>query len=339
MGVRSAAIEELQPAAAPRGRTLFLRVFLINAAILVVDGLLLGLAPPVVRSPPAIGDAMVILVGLALVLAINYLLMREAFRPLHRLRRRVAEVQRLGPDQHLPDDSSVREVADLTQAFNGMLVRLEDERNRSMSQMLAVRERERRRLSRELHDEVGQTLSAALLLLERRGDCGPAELERQLADAAETVRDGLEGARRVAHALRPEILEEHELGGALTSLGRRMSASADLTVAVTVPRPLPHLPEDVELAIYRVAQEAMTNVVRHAAASRAELAVRIDDGMLTLNVNDDGIGLRPGGSPGHGLRGMHERARAVGADLAVRGGTSGGTELELRVPLPAGVGG
>lgn len=319
-----------------RGLTLFHRVFLVNASILVVDGLLLAVSPPIVHSPPAIGDALVILFGLLLVLAANYALVREAFRPLYRLRQRVAEVQRLGPDQHLPDDTSVREVADLTHAFNGMLTRLEDERHRSISQALAARERERRRLSRELHDEVGQTLSAALLLLQPRGSDDPAEFERQLSEAAETVRDGLEGARRVAHALRPEILEQLELGSALANLGRSMGAAADLNVAVTVPPALPALPADVELAVYRVAQEAMTNVVRHACATRAQLAVRLDPAALTLSVSDDGAGLPPDAARGHGLRGMHERARAVGAELVVRNGAAGGTELELRVPLPGG---
>jgi two-component system sensor histidine kinase UhpB len=333
----TADLDRSTDAAPPRrGLTLFHRVFLVNALILVVDGLLLAVAPPIVHSPPAIGDALVIAAGLLLVLAANYALMREAFRPLHRLRERVAEVQRLGPDQHLPDDSSVREVADLTHAFNGMLTRLEDERHRSISQALAVRERERRRLSHELHDEVGQTLSAALLLLQPRDTDDRDEFERQLSEAAETVRDGLEGARRVAHALRPVILEQLELGSALANLGRSMGASADLSVAVRVPRALPALPADVELAVYRVAQEAMTNVVRHACASHVQLAVRLDDTALTLSVSDDGIGLAPGASRGHGMRGMHERARAVGAELAVRDGIAGGTELDLRVPLPGG---
>lgn len=335
----SHAVDSAEAAAARRGLTLFWRVFLVNAAILVVDGLLLGLAPPIVNSPPRIGDALVILLGLLLMLAVNYMLMREAFRPLHRLRERLAEVRRLDPDQHLPEDSTVREVADLTRAFNEMLIRLQEERHRSDTQMLAVRERERWRLSRELHDEVGQMLSAALLLLRPGPTPTHEDMERQLVDAAEAVREGLDGARRVAHALRPEILEQLEFGGALANLGRRMGAAADLDVAVTVPPALPRMTEDVELAIYRIAQEAMTNVVRHARASRAVLAVRIEGGTLMLNINDDGVGRPAGSPPGNGLRGMQERARTVGADLVVRNGVSRGTELELRVPLAAGLGG
>ena len=323
-------------AVADRGPTLFWRVFLVNAAILVGDGLLLALAPPVVNSPPTIGDALVIVAGLSLMLIVTYTLMHQAFGPLHRLRERVAGVQRLDSDQHLPDDSSVREVADLTRAFNEMLIRLDDERQRSDAQTLAVRERERWRLSRELHDEVGQMLSGALLLLETSAPPTPEATDPRCAEVADIIREALEGARRVAHALRPEILEELALGPALANLARRTEAVADFEVEVTVPRVLPQMSEDVELAVYRIAQEAMTNVVRHARPSRAALAVRVTDATLTLNVSDDGVGPPTGVAVGNGLKGMRERARGIGADLVVGDACPQGTALELRVPLSDG---
>lgn len=323
-------------ATAHRGATLFWRVYLVNAAILVGDGLVLAVSPPIVNSPPRLGDVLVILSGLLLILVINYLLMRQAFGPLHRLRERLAGVQRLDPDQRLPDDSAVREVSDLTQAFNDTLIRLEDERHRSDAQTLAVRERERSRLSRELHDEVGQMLSAALLVLQPARVPVHKDVERQIADAAEIVREGLEGARRMAQALRPAILEELALGAALVNLARRMGAVAGLEVVVRVPRALPWMSEEIELAIYRIAQEAMTNVVRHADASRAVMAVHVVAGVLTLEIDDDGVGRTPAASPGSGLKGMRDRARGIGAELVVRDAHPHGTALVLRVPLAPG---
>ena len=320
-------------AAGGRGPTLFWRVFLVNATILVGDGLLIAVSPPIVNSPPSFGDAIVIVMGLSLMLVVNYTLMRHAFGPLHRLRERVAGVQRLDCDQQLPHDSSVREVADLTRAFNEMLVRLEDERHRSDAQTRVVRERERWRLSRELHDEVGQMLSGALLLLETTGTPASAAADRRCAEVADIIREALEGARRVAHALRPEILEELALGPALANLGRRTEAVAGFEIDIAVPRVLPPLSEDVELAVYRIAQEAMTNVVRHARASRAALAVGVTEATLTLTVSDDGVGRATGVPDGNGLKGMRERASGIGADLVVCDASPQGTALELRVPL------
>jgi two-component system sensor histidine kinase UhpB len=318
---------------ARRGPSLFWRVFVVNALILVGDGLTLALAPPILSSPPGVADAVVVFAGLMLMLALNYVLMREAFRPLHRLRGRVAQIHSLGSEQHLPDDSATREVADLTRAFNVMLSRLERERRRSTLEALATQERERRRLSRELHDEVGQTLSAALLVLRPGPEQLPDGVRRQLGEAAELVREGMQATRRVAHSLRPEVLDELGLGTALCNLARRMAGAAELDLRLSVPEQLPPLPEDVELVIYRIAQEALTNVVRHAGASFAAMSVRVEAGRLRLAVYDDGCGLPAEHRDGAGIRGMRERALAAGAELVVRPGLESGTQVELTVPL------
>jgi two-component system sensor histidine kinase UhpB len=326
-------------ASARRGPTLFWRIFVVNALILLGDALTLALAPPTLDSPPGLTDAVVVVAGLLLMLTVNYVLMRHAFRPLHRLRRRVAEVDSLGPEQHLPHESTMREVADLTRAFNVMLSRLEREQRRSASAALAAQEHERRRLSRELHDEVGQTLSAALLVLQPGPAQLPEDVRRHLAEAAEMVREGLQGTRRVAHALRPEVLDELGLLRALANLARRMASAAELDLSMNVPSELPPLPEEVELAIYRIAQEALTNVVRHAGASRAAVTVRVEGRRLRLTVCDDGRG--PGrldhDGAGHGIAGMRERALAVGGDLVVGPAPGAGTEVRLTIPLGEGL--
>ena len=140
----------------------------------------------------------------------------------------------------------------------------------------------------------------------------------------------------MAQALRPAILEELALGAALVNLARRMGAVAGLEVVVRVPRALPWMSEEIELAIYRIAQEAMTNVVRHADASRAVMAVHVVAGVLTLEIDDDGVGRTPAASPGSGLKGMRDRARGIGAELVVRDAHPHGTALVLRVPLAPG---
>lgn len=317
-----------------RGPTLFWRVFVVNALIVLGDGLTLALAPPIRSSPPGLSDIIVVIFGLLIMLALNYTLMRQAFRPLYRLGCRLAEVDSLGPDQHLPDDSTTREVSDLTHAFNVMLSRLENEQRRTTSAALAAQERERRRLSGELHDEVGQTLSAALLLLQPGSDPLPDSVRRQLAEALEAVREGLQATRRVAHELRPGVLDELGLATALANLARRMARAGELDLRLSVPAELPAMPDDVELVIYRIAQEALTNVVRHAGGSRVAITVLLEERHLRLTVCDNGSG--PGGADrdgGNGIRGMRERAFAVGANLVVRSGAESGTEVHLTVPF------
>jgi two-component system, NarL family, sensor histidine kinase UhpB len=193
--------------------------------------------------------------------------------------------------------------------------------------VLDAQESERLRVSRELHDEVGQTLTAVLLQLGRIAKHAPPELAAELEDAQERARETLEEVRRISRELRPEALDDLGLASALVALSERFG----LDVTRRLDRDLPELNEETELVIYRVAQEALTNVARHSGSEHVELELSSDNGSLTLRVLDDGCGIDA--EDGGGLRGMRERAVLVGADFSVGRRRGGGTEVRLEVPL------
>ncbi|HEV2785876.1 MAG TPA: histidine kinase, partial [Solirubrobacteraceae bacterium] len=234
-------------------------------------------------------------------------------------------------------ESSARDhdaqLLELTSAFNQMLSRLESERRDSARRALAAQERERRRIARELHDEVGQLLTGIVLRSETLARRADGALRPDLEDLREVARRAAEEARDIARRLRPEALDELGLQSALLTLCNAVSANAGIEIARDVERALPLSPEQ-ELVIYRVAQESITNVVRHAQARRIDLCLRRDDGGgVLLKLGDDGVGM-PSRHEGdsNGIRGMRERALLVGAELAVGASPRGGTEVRLRIP-------
>jgi len=178
-----------------------------------------------------------------------------------------------------------------------------------------------------LHDEVGQALTAVLLQLDRAAAGGqPAE---RIAEAREAARATLEEVRAIARNLRPEALDDLGLAAALRQLCNE-AERAGLQVERRI-SPEVRLSPEVELVVYRVAQEAITNVLRHAAAERLVCVLEPSGAGAQLRVIDDGRG-RGDSAPGSGLQGMRERAVLAGATLEVRTPATGGTSVSLRVP-------
>jgi two-component system sensor histidine kinase UhpB len=307
------------------------RVFAGNAAVLVAAALLLVLTPATVSFPVALTEAVVLAVGLAATLAVDFVLLRRAFGPLGRLRRFMAVVDPLQPGARAEMGEGGPEVVELTEAFNQMIERLERERRESARAALAGQEAERLRIARELHDEVGQALTAIVLELEHAArDTGAPEV----AEAREGARAALKDVREIARRLRPEALDDLGLGSALAALTVDVSRRTRLRVERRVAPGLPALAAEEELVIYRVAQEALTNVARHSGAKTARVELRADDGHVELVVHDDGSGFDPTAAEGSGLLGMRERAVLVGATLAIETGVSGGTTIRLRLGAP-----
>src|SRR5919109_211845 len=206
-----------------------------------------------------------------------------------------------------------------------MLDRLEGERRESARRALAAQEGERRRIARELHDEIGQVLTGLVLRSETLSRRAPAELRGDLEDLREAARSGAQDVRMIAQRLRPEALDELGLQSALLALCTAVSDRAGIQITRDLERDLP-LTAEQELVIYRVAQESVTNVVRHAEATRIEVTLRRDgdgdgDGVV-LVVRDDGVG----------LPGMRERALLVGANIMIGPARDGGTEVRLHLP-------
>ncbi len=311
---------------------LFWRVFLLNAALLAAAGVLLAISPATISTPVRVVEEAVVAAGVLLLLVVNYALLRPVFKPLERLAQRMENVDLLRPGGRLRPSGS-REVAGLMRSFNEMLERLESERRESGRRALAAQEAERKRIAAELHDEVGQIMTGVLLLLEKVASELPAERRELLAEAQEATRRSVDEVRRIAQERRPELLEHLGLASALKALATSVTERAGLEFEKDFARKLPPLDPDVELAVYRVAQESLTNVVRHAQASRVWLSLQPGRESVVLRVVDDGRGLNGQvAAGGGGLRGMRERALLVGAALAIERADTGGVEIRLEAP-------
>jgi len=185
---------------------------------------------------------------------------------------------------------------------------------------------ERARIARELHDGAGQSLAAARLHLM----AGATDAATRALDAA------ADELRRAVDELRPPGLEGTDLAGGLRELAETVTGASRIAVELELPGTLPRLPPAVEHAVYRIAQEAVANVLRHARASRLRLALHLEAETLELQVADDGCGAR-GAPEGRGIEGMRERARELGGTLTVRAGSTRGTLVRARIPLEPGV--
>ncbi|MFI6642772.1 HAMP domain-containing sensor histidine kinase [Streptomyces sp. NPDC050504] len=313
--------------------SLYWRIFLLNAAVLTAAVLLL-LGPVTVSTPILLGEALVLIAGLGAMLFANAVLLRIGLAPLARLTRAMATVDLLRPGSRTTVTGK-GEIAELTDTFNTMLARLESERAASSGRALSAQEAERRRIAQELHDEVGQTLTAVLLHLKHAADHAPSDVREELRQVQETTRAGLDEIRRIARRLRPGVLEELGLYSALRALSAEFTTSR-LSVGIHITPGLPRLDRDTELVLYRIAQEGLTNTARHARARHVEMRLRpLPGDRVELLLSDDGQGI--GTAPeGAGLRGMRERALLIGAELAVGAGPSGGTRVRLSVAGGAG---
>jgi two-component system, NarL family, sensor histidine kinase UhpB len=314
---------------------LFWRVFGTNAAVLVLAFFGLVFAPVTVSVPPAAIEVVVLMAGLLCLLALNLVLLRPAFRPLDHLVETMRGHDPLSPGKRVPVEGGPAVTA-LAHAFNDMLDRLESERRESGRRALLMQEHERRRIARELHDEVGQTLTGVMLQVEGLAAAIPEALREQLDELRETARAGTEEVRRIASRLRPEALEDLGLQSALSALATAFAEQARVRVDRRLDPALP-LSEEHELVVYRVAQEALTNVARHANASEVQLWLGRTEEHVVLTVGDDGRGLPSDAMPSsHGITGMRERAMLIGAQLTITGPPSGGTKVQLSIPLDPG---
>jgi signal transduction histidine kinase len=209
------------------------------------------------------------------------------------------------------------------------------------ARLMSVQEEERRRLSRELHDEFGQSLTAVnayLWLIERMSPSDPAALRARTAEARRVVSKTLGAMRELSQLLRPSVLDDFSLVPSLDTHVRAFAERHQIAATFSSEGLPDRLPSEVETALYRITQEALTNVARHARAKRVHVVLTAKHGEVRLDIEDDGVGFpsRNGdrGRAGTGLVGIRERVRALGGTVAFH--SSQGARLRVILPLPDG---
>lgn len=329
-----------------RRLTLLARILLVNSLIVAL-GAVAGTVVVVwhVRSYPddfhyeLIG--FFLLAGVLLSGAVNYIALRLTLAPLDRIQETVDAVREGRRDVRAdPGPAGDERFARLAETLNLMLDHL-DEDARQLHQLsgaiIQAQEDERQRVARELHDEAAQALTSLLVrirLLERADD--PMAARQHTRELRELTAGALEQVRRVALELRPTILDDLGLLAALEWRVDEFNAAGAARAALSAECRDPRLGHAGELALFRVAQEALTNVARHAGAARVAIALRCDGARLTLEVADDGRGFDPAAATaGLGLRGMRERLALVGGDLTIEGAPGAGTRVVASVPVAA----
>lgn len=308
-------------------------MFLTNATVLVGVSMFYLLTPATISSPVLLSEALVLVAAIIVTLFLNLLLLDRAFAPLDELRGLMQQVDPLRPGRRVELERADADVAALAEAFNAMLDRLETERRESARRALAAQEEERRRVARELHDELGQALTGVLLLMDEAGRAPAQRAAEALGEGREAARAAIDEVRRIVRDLRPEALDDLGLPSALATLATSFERRTGIRVRRRLPADLPPLSAEQDLVLYRVTQEALTNVARHAQAQHAELCIEHADGLVRMVVRDDGCGFAGPPPDHHGIGGIRERAMLVGGSVEVESVPGEGTQVVLCIPV------
>lgn len=346
---------------------LFWRLLSVNLVV-VLGGALIGtwLTQRLVLSGTftPITHGLLVLAALCLSAGLTMVLLRETFKPIRSLRE-ATQAFNAGDHRARAKVTSLTDpdVAALVTEINALWDRLEadaatirdntEQMERLAAQVISAQEEERRRVARELHDEAGQALTAVIIGLERglasMPDSYASDLPVQPRQLISNLRDlaaqTLDEVRKLALELRPSVLDDLGLVAALRQYVRTTEERSGLTTHLTVigldeTEGGDRLPPALETALFRIAQEALTNAIRHARAQTVQVRLRRADGAITLEVRDDGIGL-PALSPATGddkhlgMFGMRERARLLGGDFHAAPVSPRGTLVQVRVPVAA----
>jgi two-component system sensor histidine kinase UhpB len=281
--------------------------------------------------------ALIVLALVAVGLAVNLVRLRRRFTPLERLIEEMEKVDLSRPGAALPRSidgvGETEEVERIELAFLSMMRRLEAERRRTGGVALRAQEEERARVARDLHDEVNQSLTGLLLRLEAVREAAPPELEPEIAATKTLANQAMRELLSLARQLRPTALDDLGLSAAIAGQVEQLSQS-EIEAELIEEGDFSDLSGDVQLVVYRVAQEALSNAARHSEAKHIMVRLRRSDGGVELEVADDGSGFAFDESErGLGIAGMRERALLIGAALDVESRPGQGTRVKLAVDV------
>ena len=316
-------------------RRLFTEVLTLNAVMVIFATVATALVTGLDRDHVEILLPMVT-ITLGVTCLANVILIRRRFDPLEHLIDEMEKVDLSQPGANLPPEidgkAETEEVERLEIAFLRMMRRLEAERRRASSAALSAQEEERARVARDLHDQVNQSLTGVLLRLEAAKTAAPPELEVEISETSVIANQAMDELLTVARQLRPTALDDLGLSAAIAGQ-IELLRSSELEADFRSEGELAGLDPDVQLVIYRVAQESIGNAVRHSGAGRIDIRLSRDDGQVELSVTDDGSGFTfDQSTSGLGLGGMRERAILVGGDLQIESRPDHGTSVRLTVP-------
>jgi len=329
--------------------SLFYKVVIANSMI-IITGAVLGtwVTKTLIEQSNFTVATIMVMLGISLSMTTNFVIVRAAFRPLDIIQETVDQVSRGNTRARVPElEVGDAEIARLAQTINMMLSRLEQDtrlierHSRQIqvmsAQVLRAQEEERRRIARELHDETSQALNALLLSIEMAQEtvsdqeteaCQRLEASKQL-----TVQT-LDAVHNLAFDLRPTMLDDLGLVPSVRWYAKRQSETYGLQILVDTDELGERLPAQTEVALFRIVQEGLTNVAKHANASLARVRLRRREGEVELMVQDNGAGFDPEqvNSERLGLFGIQERVSLLGGSLQVDAGEGRGTRLTVAVP-------
>jgi two-component system sensor histidine kinase UhpB len=333
--------------------SLFEKVILANCIMLIGEALAgLWVTSHNIEAHHYLIDTGFLVAATLLGLSINIILLRASFRPLFALLATIRAISSGKTQARAPVSLSDAEISELARAFNSMLDRLETIRREQAGLILQAQEEERRRLALELHDESSQNLTALLVHIEilsqglQAAALTPAargQLESGLEYLAGLSQRTLENIRVLAQQLRPSVLDDHGLCAALRWLAEDGRQRLQLFVQLDLDGAEEALhtcayPATYETALFRIAQEGLTNVARHAHAQRACITLGQKAGHISLAIRDDGRGYDPSRHhEGLGIFGMRERAMLLGGTIEIQTQPGHGTTVQATLPWPASI--
>jgi signal transduction histidine kinase len=259
--------------------------------------------------------------------------------PLHYQTERVGELilaPRAPDESFSPADMKLINIIAQQAGVAAYTVRLNNDLQRSRERLVTAQEEERRRLRRDLHDGVGPTLASFSQRLETAAELihtDPHKSEKIIHALQKQVTETVADIRRLVYALRPPVLDEFGLVSAVREHVAQYSGPRGIKVSFDVSEPMPSLPAAVEVAAYRIALEAFTNVVKHAKASACHVLIRVENASLLLEISDNGKGLPAEIHAGIGFHSMRERASELGGEFSIEKKPSGGTMVRARLPI------
>ncbi|MGI8461662.1 MAG: sensor histidine kinase [Solirubrobacterales bacterium] len=320
-----------------RPRALLTQVLVANlllVTVAVVAAALVAGTGEISEDSPA---GIVLAFAIALSVLVNVHTLARRLAPLERLANEMehADLSRPGSNLAYRDGlEGPEEVRRLQQSFVKMLERLETERRQSASMALEAQEQERARVARDLHDEVNQSLTGLILRLEAVRRKAPAELGDELGETRALANQAMEELVALARQLRPTALDDLGLSAALASNTDELGRQSEIATSYGAAGDFTDLTDEVQLVLYRVAQEALANAAQHSGASSVVVRLAREGNRVELTISDDGSGFAfddAGG--GLGLEGMRERALLVGGELRIESRPEIGTRVRLIVDL------